>query len=225
MPRQGPCQNPDCPAPENSSGQWRYLPAAFATLNSLDPGNCVCKKPDCLRWAGVKPPKQQPGRKAPRRDADSPRGDADTEVPRPPILVSLDEIWGSRYSPLPPRLLAIFLTSPSLPPPPLPACRYVNLAELGQVERSNPLSAHDRSGGLEYAVFGKWKRAEHDTNGIFGCWWVSVQELLDELDVAEEKLVAALETHEAELKAARSEAVEAARAPAPVQEGEGGEAD
>jgi hypothetical protein len=120
-----------------------------------------------------------------------------------------------------PRQLAIFLTSPSLPPPPLPACRYVNLAELGQVERSNPLSAHDRSGGLEYAVFGKWKRAEHDTNGIFGCWWVSVQELLDELDVAEEKLVAALETHEAELKAARSEAVEAARAPAPVQEGEG----
>ena len=98
----GPCVCPACPAPENSSGQWQLVPEAFASVHALAEGAAVCKKADCRRWCGIVPPKQKPGRK---RQAVGGGGssvaagvavDEAQELPRPPFLRSIDEVWGVR---------------------------------------------------------------------------------------------------------------------------------
>ena len=66
--REGPCANPGCCDPDASSGQWQYVPKTFVNQNGIA-GRCVCKKADCLRWCGLKSPKQRPG---PKRKADDP---------------------------------------------------------------------------------------------------------------------------------------------------------
>ena len=99
MPLEGPCANPDCPAPDNASGQFQLLPEAFCVKHGLDAGSMTCKKADCLRWGGLKAPKQKPGRKraAACLPGDvSPVGVPVSEVPCPPIIASVEEIWGVR---------------------------------------------------------------------------------------------------------------------------------
>ena len=56
--------------------------------------------------------------------------------------------------------------------------RCVDIEELSEVERANVLP-RGRSGMLEYAVHGKWRRTEDDTNGTHGCWYVGVDELVE----------------------------------------------
>jgi hypothetical protein len=102
MPRQGPCaRGSDCPDPDNSSGQWQYVPEAFCLANGLTPGCCVNKRSECLRWCGLRAEKQPPGRKAARRD-DGGEGGSSTErhvdevLPAAYRIASIDDIWGSR---------------------------------------------------------------------------------------------------------------------------------
>ena len=99
-PKGPPCKVPTCPDPENASGQWTYLPADFLLKHpELDKDDCHCHKRGCRRDVGKEPPRQRPGRKRVR--ADSPVVSAGLkaadELPRPPILVSIDEIWAFRH--------------------------------------------------------------------------------------------------------------------------------
>jgi hypothetical protein len=109
MPVHGPCCIEGCVNPDRSSGQWQYIPEAYCIEHDLTfEDDCSCKKAACLRKCGLKPEKQQPGRK---RLAESPPtvGVAlhEEELPRPPIILSMDEIWNVRHAasrpPAPPR--------------------------------------------------------------------------------------------------------------------------
>jgi len=102
MPRCPPCCAPGCPEPDNSSGQWQYIPQAKCVELSLEyQVACVCKRADCLRTVGLKEAKRVPGRKRVAGGDAVPtavplRADC---LPRPPILVSIDEIWAERCAP------------------------------------------------------------------------------------------------------------------------------
>ena len=62
---------------------------------------------------------------------------------------------------------------------------------MGPIARGNVL-AEPREQSLEYAVHGKWRRAEGDTNGVYGCWYIDVPELVQTFGAAlvREKLAA-----------------------------------
>ena len=99
MPVHGPCKVPGCIAPTKSSGQWQYIPEEFCIEHVLEFGeDCTCKKARCLRMVGLKDPVQPPGckRKAGGGGGESPSIDEMDELPRPPIIVSIDEIWAER---------------------------------------------------------------------------------------------------------------------------------
>ena len=111
-----PCSNPTCSDDQNASGQWAYLPPSFAEEHSLDKDACHCHKRPCRRWCGKLGTQLPPGRTAAGAPAKRVRaGDAAIgvalnaadELPRPPILVSIDEIWAVRCCPpsLPPSLV------------------------------------------------------------------------------------------------------------------------
>ena len=113
-----PCKNPACTDDTVSSGQWAYLPPTFAEEHGFDKDDCHCHKRPCRRWCGKLGAPLPPGRAAAGGAAKRVRaGDAAIgialnaadELPRPPILVSIDEIWAVRCCP------------PSLPGSPL-AC-------------------------------------------------------------------------------------------------------
>ena len=98
MPSQltGPCANPACLDRNKSSGQFQFLPAGFCkpTENLLKQ---VCKKADCLRWAGIKEEKKKPGRKR-KAEEEVPTGVPVPAAPepRPPIVGPIAEIWAMR---------------------------------------------------------------------------------------------------------------------------------
>ena len=62
-----------------------------------------------------------------------------------------------------------------------------------------------RSTFLEYAVHGLWRRADHDTNGDHGCWYIDVDELVQTFGA--EAVNAKLDEYEAAQAAARKQAV------------------
>ena len=100
-PKGPPCKVPTCSDPENPSGQWAYLPQAFLDAHpELDKNDCHCHKRPCRRAVGKLPPAQPHGRSK-RVRADSPVVSAGLkaadELPRPPILASIDEIWAFRH--------------------------------------------------------------------------------------------------------------------------------
>ena len=109
MPVHGPCCIEGCVDPDRSSGQWQYIPEEYCTEHGLTfEEDCTCKKADCRRKCGLLPEKQKPGRKRP---AESPTtvGVAlhEEELPRPPVILSMIEIWNVRHAasrpPGPPR--------------------------------------------------------------------------------------------------------------------------
>ena len=112
MPVAGPCANPDCFTPDQAS-QWQYVPEAFAGARRPDT-TCVCKKAGCLRWCGLRGPKQVPGRKRATGEAGLAAGAAAHRAPDelhcPPIIRSIDEIWAVRCAALP-RTCAFFTFS------------------------------------------------------------------------------------------------------------------
>ena len=58
----GPCGHPSCPTPDYNGGQWFKI-KNLKVAEVRDGAICVCKKPDCRRYFGMMPEKQQPGRK------------------------------------------------------------------------------------------------------------------------------------------------------------------
>ena len=118
MPLHGPCRVPGCPKPETSSGQWQYIPEEKCIeLQLTFRDACTCKRPGCRRKVGLAPPAQAPGRKrASPGDAGPATGVAlrIDELPRPPIVASIDEIWAERCAPRsnarPPATVARWLT-------------------------------------------------------------------------------------------------------------------
>ena len=51
------------------------------------------------------------------------------------------------------------------------------------VARGNVL-AQPRERALEYAVHGRWRRAETDINGVWGCWYIGMSELVETFGAA-----------------------------------------
>ena len=214
MPREGPCRVPGCVAPETASGQWAYLPEAFCNEHGLTLGEaCSCKRPACHRVLGKLGPKQAPGRK---RKALSPSPSTvasllEEPLPRPPTIISMIEVWADRCDILPylcpslvaslTPLLAVLIRFAS-------RGRCVDIESLGEVERGNVLPQPRSSCSLEYAVHGKWRRTDGDANGVHGCWYVGVDELVEAFGA--EVVNAKLAEYEAAQAAARASAVAAA---------------
>ena len=78
---------------------------------------------------------------------------------------------------------------------------------MDEVERGNVLE-EPRSTSLEYAVHGKWRRADGDRKGVDGCWYVGVDELVEAFGA--DAVNAKLAEYEAAQVAARESAVTAA---------------
>ena len=85
-------------------------------------------------------------------------------------------------------------------------CRYVDFELLEAWERGNKLGAEP---ALEYAVHGQYRRTEDDTNGIYGCWWLGILELMRTFGEAE--VTRATDVFERELVSERKEAMARAR--------------
>ena len=90
--------------------------------------------------------------------------------------------------------------------------RYVDIDMLTEVERGNRLP-YPPSDALEYAVHGKWKRNEDDSNGVHGCWYIPLKELMmtfkDDEEEDKYKFVREkIEEYEENLKEARLEGFE-----------------
>ena len=222
MPREGPCANPNCTDRESASGQWTYVPEEFCDEHADEfeleyQVSCVCKKRPCWRWCGKLPPIAQPGRKRVAADGGDgvPVGVALDALPRPPILVSIDEIWAERCAA--PRRRACICGRGSAADGARPiarACavcarRCVDVARMGAVARGNVLT-QPRAASLEYCVHGKWRRTEDDANGMHGAWYVDVPTLVETFgaSVVTEKLAA----YAAAQAAARAAAIAAAEA-------------
>ena len=178
--RQGPCANLECTDPDNASGQWTFLPEDFAAAHPEVTRTCVCKKRPCWRWCGKLPPLAVPGRAAKRAAVDG--GGAPVGVPldalsRPPITVSIDEIWGERCAALCPHLPARLRFRTDCASRAYVLDRCVDISLMDGTDRGNKLEA-PRSASLEFAVHGKWRRHEGDANGIHGCWYTGVPELV-----------------------------------------------
>ena len=69
-------------------------------------------------------------------------------------------------------------------------------------ERGNALAV---SPALEYAVHGKYRRTEDDVNGMHGCWWLGLKELVGTLGAAE--VTRKVSNFERELVCEREEAM------------------
>ena len=116
MPRDGPCRVPGCAQPETDGGQWVYIPEAYCIENDLTFREaCTCKRPACQRVCGKMPPMQPPGRKRKGSPASPVTVASQLEeqaLPRPPTVVTIDEVWADRCAVLPqPLLLPIALAS------------------------------------------------------------------------------------------------------------------
>ena len=216
MPTEGPCRVDGCTDPDNSSGQWQYIPEKYCLEhdNLEYRKSCVCKKPACHRRCGLKPEKQIPGRKRKADDFVS-LGVAleeQRELPRPPIIASIMEIWNERCAascPCPPAILCHADCSGRRA---AALCfmmdgRCVDLGPLGEEKRGNKLP-HARSKHLEFAVQGKWRRSEDDENGTYGTWYISVRELVETFGA--ETVEAKLSEFAAAQAAARQEALASA---------------
>ena len=84
--------------------------------------------------------------------------------------------------------------------------RYTNIATMGDVQRGNTL-AHARSASIEYAIHGKFSRAEDDANGCFGYYYIPLKKLYESFkDAAAVELEELIDTFEKELVEARKEA-------------------
>ena len=92
------------------------------------------------------------------------------------------------------------LTVPAI----LSAYRFVDLSKLDEVTRANRLP-FESSQSIEYLVHGKFRRTEDDINGMFGAWWVPLEQLV--LQLGEPIVEAQLEGYEQEAQRARQHAL------------------
>ena len=98
--------------------------------------------------------------------------------------------------------------------------RYTNIATMGDIQRGNKL-AHARSASIEYAIHGKFSRAEDDANGCFGCYYIPLKILYESFKDAEAVDIEALiDEFEKELVEARKEAFLACMVESPLAAGD-----
>ena len=81
-------------------------------------------------------------------------------------------------------------------------CRYIDFELLEPWERGNKLGSEPP---LEYAVHGQFRRTADDANGVYGCWWIGLSELVSTL--GEPQVTGALVAFERELMTERVEAM------------------
>ena len=93
--------------------------------------------------------------------------------------------------------------------------RYANIDALDEVTRANKLPYDPE---LEYAVHGKYARSADDTNGVFGTWYIGLNELVQTF--GKEEVETKLAEFEAAAAAAREEALEAIELEAEQQQEE-----
>ena len=114
MPREGPCRVEGCLEPDRSGGQWAYIPEAYCIAHGLTfQQACMCKKPGCARAVGKRGPTQVPGRKR-KGGSSSPVTTTallEEQLPRPPTIVTIDEVWADRCFAQPPLPFSFALAS------------------------------------------------------------------------------------------------------------------
>ena len=94
-------------------------------------------------------------------------------------------------------------------------CRYTNIATMGDIQRGNKL-AHPRSANIEYAIHGKFSRAEDDANGCFGCYYIPLKKLYETFkDRSAVNIEQLIDVFEKELVEARKEALDACAVESP----------
>jgi hypothetical protein len=131
------------------------------------------------------------------------------DLTRPPILVSIDEIWAMRCKPA--RPLATTLSTDCAF---LTYCRYVDFEhDLEPLRRGEKLHEEPK---LEYAVHGRYKMDE--AAEIHGCWWFKLKELVRIF--SEEAVTAKLDAFEKQLASERNRAMQ--RVCAEIAEEDGG---
>ena len=104
---QGPCRVEGCVDPTRKGGQWGFIPEAYCLTHDLTfKVDCTCKKPRCLRACGkLQTAPQLPGAGRKRKESPSPATTSslvEEPLPRPPTIVTIDEVWADRYATLPP---------------------------------------------------------------------------------------------------------------------------
>ena len=92
--RKGPCGNPGCTDPDNSSGQWQFIPDSFSGA-IREGATCTCKKGPCKKdYFGL----GNRGVKRPASTEPIAFGEqVEQEVATPFAIRSIDEIWGVRF--------------------------------------------------------------------------------------------------------------------------------
>ena len=181
----------------------------------LDKDDCHCHSRPCRRAVGKGEPKQPRGCKRVRADSSSVSAGlrAADELPRPPIFVSIDEIWAVRYGMLSPQCVPHVgmpcnpcnpWTLASLTPVNYTHGRFVDFEHnLEPWQRGEKLHAEPE---LEYAVHGRYKMDEAASNGSHGCWWVELKELVRTF--GEEEMTTKLDAFETELASERKRAMQ-----------------
>ena len=172
------CGNPHCPDPASTS-RLQKIPEAFTGDRLSEFFHC--RKSACGRWCGFKGPPKKPGRKRKGETLAIPVGKRLDTDRCPPILRSIDALWGYRCSR--PAARSIAPHSPAH----VAARRLADLADMRMEERSQPLTDGSI---LEYIVHGEFAWKESDINSTYGAWWMSLRTIVREVgaEAVEEKL-------------------------------------
>lgn len=190
------CGNPDCLDP-NSTSRLQKIPESFTGDRLSEYFHR--QRAACARWCGFKEPPKKPGRK--RKDATLaiPVGKRLDTDRCPPILRSIDTLWGYRCRRPAARLL------PPHSPAHVAARRLADISDMRMEERSQPLTDGSI---LEYIVHGEFAWKESDINSTYGAWWISLRTIVREVgaEAVEEKL----EEFDDEIKRLRAQAIKEA---------------
>ena len=198
VPDEKRCANPACPDPTSDS-RLQCLPAGFT-------GECVPgakhfhrQKASCARWCGFLDAPKKPGRKRLAETMAIPVGKQLDADKCPPILRSIDELWGCRCTSPAARTLTLTRDSPAH----IAARRLTDIYDMRNEERSQPLADGSI---LEYIVHGEYASKETDTNSRYGAWWMSLRTMVRQVgkEVVEKKL----DDFEDEVKRLRTQAIE-----------------
>ena len=201
-PEDGPrrCGNPACPDPTSTS-RLQCLPKDFM-------GDCIPgakhfhrQKGPCARWCGFRDAPKKAGRK---RSAETmmaiPVGkQLDSDKCPPPILRTIDELWGCRWTSCPAHAYRLTrLTSAHIA-----VRRQTDIYDMPKEERSQPLA---NGSILEYIVHGEYAWKETDINSVYGAWWISLRTMVRE--VGEEAVEKKLKEFDDEVKRLRTQAIQ-----------------
>ena len=191
-----PCGNPNCPDPAGTA-RLQYIPKGWTGQRVPGATSFHRGKADCRRHFGFQLPPQIPGRKRKEETLTIPVGKRLEADKCPPILRSIDELWGYRCTPLAPYAYT----------PPHTACcragRRTDISEMRKEERSQPLPGST----IEYIVHGEFAWQESDQNSTYGAWWVPLRYMVQE--VGKEEVEKKLDEFDIEVKKMRALVIDA----------------